>query len=222
MSEKASPIKSTGIIKISEKVYISIFSLVSSILFVSSQGLVSSLIFASAVVIHELSHLFFLYRFNAKTEKITLYPFGIDICADTSRISYKKELIITLAGSVANILSALFAIIILRKTPSPNLLFFIICNLFLGILNLIPLPCFDGGKAVRLILYDNLEIDRAFYAARFCNMLSSAAVLFACFFLICFSHFNISVIMLSVYACVSLFYLCTTKRSRHMGALYKE
>lgn len=217
MSEKESFLKG-GMIRVSEKVYISIFSVISAFLFVLSQGLVSSLIFASAVVIHELSHLFFLYRFNAKTERITLYPFGIDIRADTSRISYKKELIVTLAGGIANILSALFAIIILHKTPSQSLLFFIICNLFIGILNLIPLPCFDGGKAVRLILYDNLEIDKAFYTARFCDMLSSAIVILSCLFLIRFSNFNISVIMISVYACVSLFYLCAAKRSGHMSA----
>lgn len=177
-----------------------------------------SFLFLLCVTLHEFAHLFLLYRSGAKIIRITVFPFGIDIYADTSRISYKKELICTLAGSIANMVFAAIGLIILFTFPSPPTLFFVLCNLFLGFMNLIPLSFFDGGRALRLFLYDTLDIDTAFRAAFFCDLFFSVVSLFVCIYLISFSGFNLSVIMIAVYAFTSIICLNTAKRSRHASA----
>ena len=192
-----------GIIKFSDKLYISIFSFFALIPVIICQGIVYSFIFVSAIAIHEFSHIFFLNHFGVPVRKIAVFPFGIDINADTSRISYKKELICTLAGSFSNILFALFGGVILSVSPSPLLLFFVICNIFLGTLNLIPMSFFDGGKALRLLIYDAIHPDTAFYVYRFLDIFSAAIFISFSIFLIFISNFNFSVCAVMLYAAIS-------------------
>ena len=205
--------KIPGIVKISEKLYISVFSFITFFFFIISQGIVYSTLFISCAIIHELSHLFFLHIFKAHIIRITVFPFGIDITCDTRCLSYKKELICTLAGSFANLLCALTAYFILLHFPSPQLFFFVLCNLFLGALNLIPISFFDGGKALRLLLYESIEIDKAFYIHRSLDIFSG--ILFAIFSVVIglLSEFNISVCAVLIYACISSliknFHYCT-------------
>jgi len=194
-----------GIIKVSEKLYISVFFFAALVLFFLAQGFSFSLIFIICTLLHEFAHLFFLYRYGAKISKVTLYPFGVDICADTKHLSYKKEIVCTLAGSVSNLVFAVVSSFVMYFYPTPYLLFFIMCNIFLGAFNLIPLSFFDGGKALRLFLYDRLDIDRAFYIHKSLDVFS--ALIFLCFslFILTGSNFNLSVICVVIYASVSTF-----------------
>lgn len=192
-----------GIIKASEKLYISVFFFAALVLFFLAQGFTYSLILVFCALLHEASHLFFLYRYGAKIDRVTLYPFGVDICADTGRLSYRKEIVCTLAGSISNLVFAIVSSFVMYFYPTPYLLFFIMCNIFLGAFNLIPLSFFDGGKALRLFLYDRLDIDRAFYIHKALDVFS--ALIFLCFslFVMAGSDFNLSVICVVAYASVS-------------------
>ena len=192
-----------GMIKISEKCSISIFFFVSLFLFFSSQSLLYSLIFILSAAIHEGSHVFFLLRYGAQIHKIAIYPFGIDMQADTRHLSYKKELVCTLSGSFSNLLFALFGYALVAVFSSPEILFFVLCNLFLGFLNLIPLSFFDGGKALRLILYDTFDIDRAFYLHKTLDILSALLFLTFGVFIMIGSDFNLSVCAAIVYSAIS-------------------
>lgn len=215
MIEKTDFFKNGCMVKISSKTYVSVFSPFAVFLFILSQGLVSSLIFFSAILVHEISHILCLFYLGATVKKISVYPFGIDINADTRRLSYKKELVVSLSGSAANLLFVLLGSAVFNFVPRPGLLFFVLCHLSLGLFNLLPITLFDGGKALRLILYDRLEIDTAFRASFLCDLFFSVILLFLCTYLILLSGFNLSVIMVAVYACVAIFFLNITKRSRH-------
>jgi membrane-associated protease RseP (regulator of RpoE activity) len=108
-----------------------------------------------------------------------------------------------LAGSFSNLLFAIFGGLILSVSPSPPLLFFVICNIFLGTLNLIPMSFFDGGKALRLLIYDSIHPDKAFYFYRFLDILSAFIFVAFSIFLIFISNFNISVCAVMLYAAIS-------------------
>lgn len=192
-----------GIITLTEKLHISIFSVFTLLFVLIGQGFTYSIIFISAVSIHEASHIFFLSIFGAEIKRVTLYPFGIDMDCDTKRLSYKKELIVVLSGSFTNLLFALTSYAVLSFFPSPPLLFFIICNTFLALFNLIPLSFFDGGRALRLLFYDRLEIDTAFYASRYADIASALIFFVLSLYLLHFSDFNFSVCALVTYACIS-------------------
>ncbi len=196
-----------GTVRVSERLYVSIFFPIALFLFLCGQGFVYSLLFIASAFVHEMSHLFFLYRYGAQINRVSLYPFGVDICADTRRLSYKKEIVCTLAGSISNLVLAAVSVLFMHLCPSPLLLFFTMCNLSLGILNLIPLSFFDGGKALRLILYDSLDIDKAFYVHKFLDIVS--ALIFSCFalFIAAGSDFNLSVCAIIIYAAISTFAL---------------
>lgn len=192
-----------GLIRVTDKLYISIFSVFALLFIIQGQGLVYSSVFISSAAIHEASHLFFLLRYRAEIQRITVFPFGIDIATETLHLSYKKEIICTLAGSFANIASAFLGCILLKLFPSPVLLFFILCNLFLGFMNLIPLSFFDGGKAIRLFIYDRLDIDKAFYVCKSIDVISAFIFLGFSLFVISGSDFNLSVICVMIYASIS-------------------
>ena len=196
-------LSSFGIIKVTRKISVSIFAFVSLFLFFCSQGILYSLIFTTCAILHECSHLYFLKHYGASLNSITIYPFGVDINADTSRLSYKKELVCTLSGSLANLIFALFAYVLFVLLPSPEVLFFILCNLFLGLINLIPLSFFDGGKALRLLVYDIFEIDKAFYVHKSLDIISALIFVFFCFYAIVSSDFNFSVCAVIIYAAIS-------------------
>ena len=198
-------LKCGGIIGITKRIHVSVFSFAAFALFYFGQKSVYVPLLLSAALLHELSHLFFLSLFGARVKRITVFPFGIDINADTSRLSYKKELICTLSGCILNLLLASFCCTLLHFFPSPPLLFFTLCNVFLGAFNLIPLSFFDGGKALRLILYDNLDIDKAYYLHRLLDIFSAFAFLVLSFLITVGSDFNLSVICVLIYAALSTF-----------------
>lgn len=198
---------SFGMIKISESLRISIFSLFALLFLFAGQGATYAAIFIASVTLHEASHIYFLYRYSAKFLCVTIYPFGIDINADTSRLSYKKELICTLAGCLSNALSFIVSCTFMFLFPSPVLLFFMLCNVFLCAVNLIPLSFFDGGKALRLIIYDNFDIDTAFYTHKALDIASAVAFLCFSFFIMAGSDFNLSVVCVVIYASLSTFAL---------------
>ena len=196
-------LKSGGIIRFSEKIFVSIFSFIALAFFVITQGFVYSAVFLCAITVHELSHIVCLNRFGAVINRITVSPCGIDIVCYTSRISYKKELLCTLSGSFANIFCALSGCLVLAFVRTPEILFFVLCNAFLGIMNLIPISFLDGGKALRLIIYDCLDIDKAFFIHKSLDIFSSVILVIICLFLILCSKYNPSVISILLYAAVS-------------------
>lgn len=192
-----------GIIHIFPKLHVSIFALFTVFFFIISQGVVYSGIFLSAVLIHELAHIFFLRKYHVLLQHITIYPFGVDIVCDTGHLSYKKEFIIAVSGSFANLAYAFIGNVVMFFYPSQLLLFFVLCNVFLGIFNLIPLPFFDGGRALRLLLYDRLDINTAFYISKCTDIISAFIFLLLSFLLLDFSNFNFSISATIIYAALS-------------------
>ena len=208
-----------GMIPLGNAVNIGVFSILTFFLFVLSQGLLCSLIFFSAIFVHELSHIFTLKHFGAEIKGVYIYPFGIDICADTHLLSYKKELAVTLAGGFANLICASLGSLYLHFYPSETVLFFVLCHFSLGIFNLLPLSILDGGRAVRLILYDKFEIDTAYYIQLFVDGLSSVLMLILCSFAFIFSDFNLSVLMLTGYSIIAVICLLCAKKCGQTSAL---
>ena len=107
-----------GIIHILPKLRVSVFALYTVFFFVISQGVVYSGILLSAVLIHELSHIFFLMKYNVLLQYITLFPFGVDIVCDTGHLSYKKEFIVAVSGCLANLICAFIGNIVMHFYPS--------------------------------------------------------------------------------------------------------
>ena len=110
---------------------------------------------AAAVLLHEAGHLA-----AARLMKIPLRRgrggfFGVRLQFDFSRCGYGREAAVHLAGPLCGIAAAfsVFAAETLRTgTGSERAGRFVLVNLALALMNLLPLPGFDGGGALLCFL----------------------------------------------------------------------
>lgn len=113
-----------------------------------------------AATLHELGHIL-----AAKLCKIPLYElklgiFGASLTTKKMLCSYKKEIILCFAGPFVNLLSVLL-LISFWDSDNVFLSLFISSSLFLGILNLLPIYEFDGGRILFCIISNKYSLKLA-------------------------------------------------------------
>ena len=99
---------------------------------------------AAAVIIHEAAHFTAGAALGLKTETVTLSPLGADI-KYRGVIPYKTETALALSGPLVSIIAAFAARFISYD--------FFTVSLIYGLLNLLPVPCFDGGRALNALVF---------------------------------------------------------------------
>lgn len=98
-----------------------------------------------AALLHELGHLVVMYALNQPPRGIDFISFGIRIRRQaTTALSYGKEIIVFLAGPLANFTAA--AVIYAVSGKSFTQLAQV--HLLLGLFNLLPVGALDGGMIV--------------------------------------------------------------------------
>lgn len=97
--------------------------------------------FFSAMVIHELGHVFALYLLGKQPEQLTISITGCTI--SVYGLSYQEEIISAAAGPLMSLMSGLFY----QKFPD-----FAVISLLLGGFNLLPVEGLDGGRILSGIL----------------------------------------------------------------------
>ncbi len=103
------------------------------------------LAFCCAVLIHELGHLLVMACLGLSVNEVELSAFGIAIQRKTEQSSgLWGELLLYLAGPVANLLAALF--LFPRGEVAGAF------HLLLGLLNFLPMKPMDGGQILSLAL----------------------------------------------------------------------
>ena len=117
---------------------------------ISPIRVVVSVLLAAAV--HECGHLILLRLLHVPVEGLRLSALGAEIFAHgTQRLSYGRELLVTLAGPAANLFTAvIFAQISLRTQWLEGYLF-AGTNIVLGAYNLLPILPLDGGRILYLV-----------------------------------------------------------------------
>lgn len=106
-----------------------------------------------AAAMHEGGHLAALAAFHVPVEGVRLGAMGAVIFAPgANRLSYGRELLVTLAGPMVNLISApLLAALSARLGWEWGYLF-AGAHTVLGVYNLLPIPPLDGGRALYLLL----------------------------------------------------------------------
>ena len=106
-----------------------------------------------AAAMHEGGHLAALALYHVPVEGLRLGAMGAAIYAPgAARLSYGRELLVTLAGPMVNLLSApLLAALSARLGWEWGYLF-AGAHTVLGVYNLLPIPPLDGGRALYLLL----------------------------------------------------------------------
>lgn len=124
-----------------------------------------------AAAVHEIGHLIAARMCGIPLRELRLGIFGAVITPTDAICSYKKELALAAAGPFINLLSA--AILFpLRDSLNAPASFFLASSLFLGILNLLPVQDFDGGRILNCILAQHLAPKMCYSVCRTLSLLT--------------------------------------------------
>lgn len=98
------------------------------------------------VVLHELGHLLAGFIFKIKITEFSIGLLGARLKTSNSLNSYFQEIMLCLLGPLLNIFSAIFVYAFFDWQNSDRLTYFITASILLGVLNLLPIKSFDGGR----------------------------------------------------------------------------
>lgn len=104
------------------------------------------------VFIHELGHVIAARGFGVTVRSIQMLPFGgVAVMEDTGYLTAGREMIISLAGPLQNVLliGISWILHLLGLWDGPFLFYFIEANLLIALFNLLPILPLDGGKIVQ-------------------------------------------------------------------------
>ena len=104
------------------------------------------------VIVHELSHVFFLVIFDCKVNSINL-SIGAITVNHSSGIDKYKNMIAVLAGPISNLLLSLLFYRI-------NFMTHFYVNIILFIYNLLPINGLDGGELIKLLFNGVLSAEK--------------------------------------------------------------
>ena len=106
----------------------------------------------SASVLHEAGHLAAMRRFGVRVETLRLTALGAELSAPAlARLSYGRELIVTLAGVGVNLICAVPLALLGERLHDERWFLFAGAHLLLAAFNLLPIRPLDGGRALYLI-----------------------------------------------------------------------
>ena len=143
------------------------------------------------IVVHEIGHFLMAKVLNIEVDKIYLYPFGgISKFFLPLNISLSKELIILIAGPLAQELAKIILITIFSKYEN------IIIMYHYGILlfNLLPVYPLDGGKLINLLLNIVFPFKKSLKLIIYTSYLT---IIF--YFIINFKTININTIIIVIF-----------------------
>lgn len=115
---------------------------------------------AVAVFIHESAHLLALRLARGRLRGFCAAPLGLRLEIDESTLSNRGEALVTAAGSAANLICFLLALV-LRRFLDCDIMTFGVVSLLSAALNLLPAEPLDGGRLLYLLLARHTDPLRA-------------------------------------------------------------
>ena len=123
--------------------------LLAAALFAGDRAPTAAVLLAAAM--HEAGHLLALRCFRVPVEGLRLTAFGAVLYArGAGRLSYGRELLVTLAGPAVNFICAPLAAAAAARFGWEWGWLFAGAHALLGVFNLLPVPPLDGGRALYL------------------------------------------------------------------------
>ena len=153
-----------------------------------------SLCAALSALLHELGHVGMAWLCRVRLTECRIGIYGAGLVPDGGVYSYGQEIFLCLAGPLVNLLCASVGLHFLGSAWGAFWQDFVFSSLALGILNLLPVKGFDGGRIVHALLCRHCLPTTASYLTE--------ALSFICVFLLwCLSVY----LMLRFAASLSLF-----------------
>ena len=177
-------------------------------------GLKNSLFLAFFwIIIHELCHCLVALSLGVKMKQITLGPLGASLELEKlDDIGYEKEVLICLAGPLANLAIALIFYFLKGSYDTDFIIQSFNVNLVLGLFNLLPAYPLDGSRILRGFLSTIMFYKKAHNLSMNISYFVSSLILLV-FILFLFIHkLNLSLLLCSIF----IFYLTYKEKKRIM------
>ena len=142
------------------KIKIGFFAVMLTLSLILSHSLFS-LAALLAALLHEIGHILVARLCKIRLVECKIGIYGAGLFPECNLFSYQKEILLCAAGPLANFLTATVGMIIFNCYPSDFLQWFIFSSFLLGVMNLLPIKDFDGGR----ILYSLLSVKVSIKAA---------------------------------------------------------
>lgn len=165
---------------------------------------VYTLIVIMSALLHETGHLVFMKIFGVRIYSVTVFPFGAVIRSDAASLPYKREATVAFAGAGVNIVCAAVSGIAYMCVPGIALQFICVCNLFLALINLVPVKTLDGGRILFSLLCCRMLPEKAQEYSDFISYLSFIFLVIASLALLTVTGYNFSLVIFSL--CI---FICT-------------
>ena len=149
------------------RVYISPITFVMAVLFVAIGMAYEFACCFTAVVLHEFAHAKLAKKLGYALNEIKIMPYGAALCGAVD-IPPKHEMMIAAVGPAFNLVLGTVFAAMWWLVPSSYAFTgtFCVCNLYIGIFNLLPVYPLDGGRIAFALLSTRLKRRKAYRVMR--------------------------------------------------------
>ncbi|MCH5163350.1 MAG: M50 family metallopeptidase [Clostridiales bacterium] len=126
----------------------------------------------TAVILHEFAHAKVAKRLGYALNEIKLMPYGAALCGKED-ITPKHEIMIAAAGPALNLVLGMIFAAMWWLIPTSYMFTqtFCVCNLYIGVFNLLPVYPMDGGRMLLAALSMRFSRRRAYTVCRIMSAL---------------------------------------------------
>ncbi len=151
-------------------------------------------------LIHESGHLFFMLLSGDAPKNIEMSLFGFEIDRSNKvRLSYKKEMLISLGGIIFNMIFSIFSLIIYNLSQSEEAFLFSGINFVVAAVNAFPVSVLDCGQTVKYFLLLHFDSEKSEKYAECISVVFTLIFTASSFIYLLLLGVNISLVAVNIY-----------------------
>ena len=163
------------------------------------EGIYPFLLFLSCALLHEAGHFLAIKKVGEKIGRVDIMPLGARIVT-VGITSHKSDIKVYLSGPFANILFFVLSFPLALTVNSSYILFFSLCNIFLALVNLLPISGKDGYHALMSLVSQKTGEEKLYSVMERTRKISEIVFIVFSFLAVLASRFNPGVIGLTTAA----------------------
>lgn len=152
-----------------------------------------------STIIHELGHLIFICKYMGKPDSIVINPGEVRINSDLSEVTFLQDIYITSAGVIFNLLTTVISLIVFYIFNVKIFFDFALCNLCLGVINLLPVRSFDGGQLLSSLLLCKLSERTTDVIINTLTIITFIPLATAGIYILFVTKYNYSLLIIAIY-----------------------
>lgn len=187
------------------RIYISPVMFIMAVYFVAAGMAYEFCCSMAAVLLHECAHAKVAKKLGYELNVIKLMPYGAALCGNV-RLTPKHEILIALAGPLFNMIVAVSIAAVWWVFPSSYMFTqaFCMCNVYIGLFNLLPVYPMDGGRVMLAALSNRVKRGKAYTVVRIVSAVFGLLAI-AAFALTAVNSFNLCLLSVGLFMTVSAF-----------------